>query len=281
MFESTEREHIYLAEATVLSATLRTPLKREIEPLSVTSLSEKGGYESKQERNFQEQEVITFVSGYTQVAGFKATLPCEGWVTLANSVVEGLNILDVITADRVVASIRTIHPLVGYVPTVTFLGTRFENLRIAGQPVTVDLGLDIVGDKPENDGAYTQDAGFLARVAKQYERLGTDENLPVEVAERYNQLPLSSKDGETVECSLVNQAEGSYPGQSTGHVIQIPHFGVVTLGSLRVEQSDFQEGTKVPTKTLFELTMIDLTLNCTGDGRIPVSICITNGHGKP
>jgi hypothetical protein len=284
MFESienVEREHIYVAEAKVLSAELRTPLKRSIQPLAAIELSEKGGYEAREERNFRIEEVVSFRSGYTQVAGNKATLPCDGWATLATSVVEGLNILDVVTADRVVAQVRTVHPLVGYVPTVTFLGTRFENLRIAGHPVKLDLDLDIVGDKPANDAPYIQDADFLSRVARQYECLGKDANLPVEIAERYNQLPLSSENGETVECSLVNQAEGSYPGRSAGHVIRIPNFGVVTLANLRLEQSDFQAETKVPKKTLFHLTMIDVQLNCTGDGRIPVSICILNGHGRP
>jgi len=66
---------------------------------------------------------------------------------LTSSVIEGLNILDVITADRIVGQTITNHPLVGYVPSISFLGTRFENLRIAGNPVELDLNHDIFGPR--------------------------------------------------------------------------------------------------------------------------------------
>ena len=280
MFERTEREHAYYAQASLFTAALRTPIKRDIDPLAVITLSEKGGYEAKPQGDFEIAEVVSFTSGYTQLAGFDATFPCEGMVTLATSVVEGLNILDVITVDRVVAQVRTIHPLTGHVPTVTFLGTRFENLRIAGHPVNLDLDLDLCGGKPGDDALYTRDAGFLGRVARQYERLGMDQDLPAEVAERYNQLPLSSEDRETVECSLVNQAEGSYSGHSVGHVIRIPHFGTLSLANLRLEHTNCEREPGIHLKTYFSLTMIDLKLNCTGDGTIRVCEFISNGGGK-
>jgi hypothetical protein len=64
-------------------------------------------------------------------------------------------------------------------------------------------------------------------------------------------------------------------------VIRIPHFGVVTLGSLRLEESDFKPETRVPKKTTIKLTMIDVDLNCTGEGRVRHCEMIANGHGKP
>jgi hypothetical protein len=279
--EVIQREHIYQAEATALVGTLQRPFEHEIKPQAFTKLSERGGYEFNVTSDYRLEGAVSFQSGYTQVGGYDATLPCQGWVTLATASVEGLNILDVITADRVVAQVRTIHPLVGYVPSVTLLGTRFENLRISGHPVHLDLDLNLLGNKPANDAPYTKDPGFLARVASQYERLGKDQDLPAEIAARYNQLPLKSEDGESVECSLVNQAEASFAGTTTGHVIRIPHFGVVSLANLRVDQSDYQDGTGIPKKTTLRLTMIDLKLNCTGEGHIPVCEFITNGRGKP
>ena len=38
----------------------------------------------------------------------------------------------------------------------------------------------------------------------------------------------STNDEENVECSLVNKAEGTYPGQTSGHVIHVPHFGTIS-----------------------------------------------------
>jgi hypothetical protein len=189
--------------------------------------------------------------------------------------------LDVIKADRVVGQMRTIYPAVGYVPIVSFVGTHFDNLRIGGHPVKLDLDLGLFGDKPVDDLFYTQEPLFVRRVIKQYERIAACGNLPVELDGRYNQIPSSFVDGETVECSLVNQAEGSYPGRTFGHIIHIPHFGIVTLAKLRVMERDFEPETEIPRNTQISLTMIDVELNCTGDGRVRHCEMIAGGHTKP
>ena len=49
-------------------------------------------------------------------------------------------------------------------PTVTFLGTRFENLRIAGHEVKLNLDLDMLGPKPKKDAGYLSDRDFQKRV---------------------------------------------------------------------------------------------------------------------
>ena len=81
------------------------------------------------------------------MAGNRDVKPGHGFSTITTAVVEDLNVLDVVTADRVVAQISTEHPLVGYVPHITFLGTRFENLRIAGHKVELDLDPDFLGQR--------------------------------------------------------------------------------------------------------------------------------------
>jgi hypothetical protein len=281
MSEVIEREHIYQAEATALLGTLQLPLEAEIPAQAYVELPEDGGYRTQREREFRLESVLSYRSAYAQVAGNREVKPGHGWSTLATAVVEGLNMLDVVTADRVVAQISTEHPLIGYVPSVTFLGTRFENLRIGGHPVKLDMDLGIMGAKPENDAPYLKDAGFMGRVARQRECLGKGDVLPADVAERYNRSPLKFENGETVECSLVNQAEGSYPGRSFGHVIEVPHFGLIYLATLRVEQSDFQAGTGIPKRTTIRLTMIDLRMGCVATGEAGVGAAVVNGHGKP
>jgi hypothetical protein len=281
MSDETKREHVYHAEATVLTGHLRLPFAQKILPQTYARLCEQGGYLSQHADRYRLEGVISFQSAYTQVAGNRELKPDLGWNTLTTSVVEGLNVLDIVTADRVVAQISTDHPPVGYVPSVTFLGTRFENLRIAGHPVKLDLDLNILGSKPGNDAPYTSDSGFTQRVKGQYERIGAHQNLPADVFERYNQLPAISYNQESIECSLINQAEGSYPGRSFGHVIDIPDFGKIYLATLRLEQSDFQPGTGIPRKTLIRLTMIKLEMGCVADGSTSVSELTTNGHTKP
>ena len=76
--------------------------------------------------------------------------------------------MEVLTADRVVGQTITKPSLAGYVPTISFLGTRFENLRIAGFPVEVEFDHNIFGPMPADDAPYTHDTGVISRVARQY-----------------------------------------------------------------------------------------------------------------
>jgi hypothetical protein len=279
MTDEIKRDHTYHAEASVLSGHLRLPLHQEIPPQAYARLAESGGYLTQNTGAYRLEGAISFASAYTQVAGNTDAKPGHGWNTLTTAVVEGLNVMDVVTADRVVGQISTDHPLVGYVPTVTFLGTRFENLRIAGHPVKLDLDLDVLGAKPGNDAPYTADPGFIGRVAAQYQRIRSHQDLPAEVAARYNQVPSSSANLESIECSLVNQTDGSHSGRSFGHVIDVPNFGKVYLATLRLHQSDFQQA--VPKQTTLSLNMIELHMGCIANGTAMVAGLTTNGNTKP
>jgi hypothetical protein len=279
MAEATDRYHVYQAEATAVSGSFQLPLAAEIGSRGFLELPEKGGYRSHHEHEFRLESVLSYRSAYTQVAGNREIKAGHGWSTLATAVVEGLNVLDIVTADRVVSQISTEHPLEGYVPSITFLGTRFENLRIAGHPVKLDVDLQILGGKPDFDAPYTRSSGVSGRVARQHEAIQRANDLPAEVKERYNRSPSEIESAETVECSLVNQAEGGYPGRSFGHVIEVPNFGLIYLATLKVEQSDYENG--VPKKTTFELKMLELKMGCVASGDGGVGTTRTNGSNKP
>lgn len=289
MEESYERKHYYYAEATSLVGKLCLPLEQEIKPQAFVKLPEEGKYLAHRADKYRLESAISYESAHTQVAGNREVKPGHGWSTLTTSVVEGLNILDVVTADRVVAQISTEHPLKGYVPSITFLGTRFENLRIAGHEVKLELCLDLLGDKPEEDSPYTRSSGFVSRVSQQHARLrereSGHESPLTELLERYNLVPESfansSGDEENVECSLVDKAEGTYPGRTSGHVIHVPHFGTIHLARLYVKHCEFKPGTRIPEKTHVGLTMIDADMGCVGAGQAQVCQMIAGGHTKP
>jgi hypothetical protein len=277
MSEANERNHLYDAEAVVLSGQLDLPVSQKIEPQAYSKLPEKGGYFNQRSDSFRIDTVMSFSAAYSHVSGSKSPKPGRGWDTLTTTVVEGLNVMEVLTADRVVGQTITEHPLAGYVPTISFLGTRFENLRIAGYPVEVEFDHNIFGPKPADDAPYTHDASFISRVARQYDRIGSNKDLPAELAERYNRLSPTLGKSEAVECSLVNQAAGRYPGISCGHIIRVPGFGIITLAKLTVKHENPHERTKVPRKTTFTLTMIDLQLGCPASGHVPVGNGGSNG----
>jgi len=283
--EESLRKPYYFAEATALSGKLLLPLEQEIQPQAFAKLPDEGGYRAQRADKFRVESAISYESAHTQVAGNRETKPGHGYSTLVTSVVEGLNILDVVTADRIVAQISTEHHLDGYVPSVTFLGTRFENLRIGGHEVKLELCLDIFGPKPDNDAPYTRSPGFISRVSQQHARVREQESgheSPLtELLERYNFVPESfansTGDEENVECSLVDKAEGTYPGRTSGHVIHVPHFGTIHLARLRLKHTDFKPGTRVPRKTHAELTMVDADMGCIGQGTVQAGSTRTNG----
>jgi hypothetical protein len=276
------RTHQYNAEATVLSGHLRLPLEQQIKPQAHAILPAEGGYLSQRTDEYRIESVLAYRSAYTQVAGNRSTKPAQGWSTLVTTVIEGLNVLDIVTADRIVGQTILEHPLEGYIPSISFLGTRFENLRIAGHPIDVDLDTSFVGAKPANDALYTRDASLVARVMSQLNRISERHDLPPDLRERYNRL--SSALGtpqEEIECSLVNRVTGAYPGLSFGHVITVPDFGTVTLGKVTIKHEDYATESGIHKKTTVRLTMIDLHMGCLADGDVPVGTGSANGTTSP
>ena len=266
--------HIYDAQAFALEGDLQLPLRAEIKPQAYLDLPEVGGYLLQHTCAYRLEGIISFRAAYTQVAGNLERKPEHGYVTLATAVLEDFNILDVVTADRVVAQVSSEHPRDGSIPHITFLGTRFDNLRIAGHPVRLDLDLDFFGPKPDNDAPWSSKKDFRERVTAQCDHIRSQSNLPAEIAEGYNRLPSKPGSQESVECSLVQRAEGSYPGRTFGHVIDIPHFGRVYLATVRLLETPGPKGT---ISTLFRLTMIEAKMGCIANGSASGGNTIVNG----
>jgi len=287
MAEEIKRYHDFFAEATALSGFLRLPFEREIKPQGMVSLSPRGGYRASQEREFHLESAIHYRSAYTQVGGNRELKKDHGWTTLTTSVVEGLNVFDVVTADRVVAQVSTEYPEVGYTPSFSFLGTRFENLRIAGHEIKHYLDLKLFGAKPANDHPYTREEAFMSRVAGQKGHFLAQMSLPDELRQGYNRVPLAEQGAEGVECSLVTSLapveprEGSFPGRCFGHAIEVPNFGVIYLATVRLAESNPNPETGIPMTTSLELKMIDIRMGCLAAGNLDVGQSVVQGTSHP
>jgi len=279
------RTHNYNAHAEILSGKLKLPVEQHIVPQSHAQLPEEGGYFTQRAEKYRLESVISIHSSYTHVAGIPEPVDPRrkkegGWITVSTTVIEGLNVLEIVTVDRLVGQIITHHPLRGYVPTVTFLGTRFENFRIGGYPVHIDLDINLLGPKPENDAAFTHDSGLIARAKSQVESVLQLGNLAADLRERYNRLsPRFGSPQEEVEFSLVKSITGTFPGTARGNVIHIPDFGSLALARVTVKHEDFKD--KTPKKTTFGLTMIDFHFGCAIDGNTPIGSGGANGGSVP
>jgi hypothetical protein len=188
--------------------------------------------------------------------------------------------MNVVTADRIVAQVSTEHPRDGYVPTVTFLGTQFDNLRIAGHPIKIDLDIDL-GENPPKDVAYTRHPGFMERVAARLGIVRAHTDLPDEIRKHYSENLRTSDQVECAEYSLVRSIEGSFPGKAYGHVLDIPHFGKVYLAVVRIEHCDPEKKNDVHKQTLIDLTMLDIHMGCISSGKVQVAKSKTNGSTSP
>ena len=283
------REHFYHAEAKALHGELHRPFKQVITPQALAQLHPKGGYLDQDGEAFGAERAIAYDSAYTHVSGSLETKPNRGWCTLATCAVVNLNILEVVTADRIVSQIFTEHPLVGYVPRISFLATRFENLRIAGHKVDLDLDLNILGHKPDRDAAYSRHAPLLENLRSHSNRICSYDGLPHDARTRYTDLPTktteTTESGETkeieiIECSLVTSSGGNFPGRSFGHVIHVPDFGDIYLATVRIIHEDFNKK-GIPEKTTVELTMVEAKLGCAATGNVNVAPLVTNGGTAP
>jgi len=293
--------HEYHAEAHVLSGHLQRPIDEKIEPQAPNKLNDRrGGHFTRSTQDFSIEGLISFTKGETRVSGARS-LKDKGWVTLSTSILEGLNVFEVITADRVVSQVSTDHAYYegdvpqGHVPHVTFLGTQFKNLCVSGIPVTLTLNLGICGDLPAKGKSYLEDPKFLAGVKEQtseiVKKITEAGGLPKELKEQYDEklahiekLIRACETGdqghrEPITCSVV-QSIGEIPGvQSFGHILVIPEFGTVTLGEIAVsEKIDKAYNRPDP---YFELTGIRMKLGCVGDGTIAAATTAANGHTKP
>jgi hypothetical protein len=243
-------DHSYDADAFVFSANLTQPTPRSIVEQGLVTLPDTGGYRYLPADPFQLDGIASYSGGYSQVAGHPNS-DGTGAVTLATAVVASVNVLDVLTVDRVVGQITTQHPNGSNVPAVSFLGTRFDNLQIAGKPIEIGLNLDVLGALPAAGQSY-----FPA-------------------GQRQN----------TMTVSLVTSVSGV-----PGNMIDIPIFGKIFFGELTLTREPMQTGPKLEMagsanaqdyKYRFTLTMIRAELNGSASGVVVFAQPDPNGGGHP
>jgi hypothetical protein len=304
------RGHEYHAEANLLSGDLERPIAQKIPPQGSLCLRDwRGGHLYQRVHGYDLEGLVSFKSGYTRVSGYRSDKKSQAFVTLATSVIEGLNVFDVLTADRVVAQVSTEHEPtegdLGHVPRVTFLGTQFVNLKISGFDVTATLNPEICGERPAGDVPYLHDADFLKSVREQADEIGTFADFPAELKETSDKFQetyqndindvkrleefVGQRDGDSRDsklvCSLVDSImlPKAIPGVTVvRNVMYIRDFGIVSLGN--VEAGRRNEGTsqgRPEMSNYFTIKMFDMRLGCVGEGNMVAVSGSGNGKGKP
>jgi hypothetical protein len=232
------------AEGHALSGVFHRPISHLIEAQAATSLPTIGGHARSHVEDFNAQNLVKFKLGHTHVSG--SWQDDEVVTTHATTTVEHLNILDVVTADRIVCRLTSEHRRGEMEGHIIAVGSRFENLRIAGEEVNVTLRHDLFlkcenFEQLRNKVATDKDSGKIAITQNGY-----------------------------ALCSLVEKIETDLPGvDSRRHTFKVPHFGVISLAEVFAEP-----GTRT-------LTMIRLALGSPHAADLTVAEDRTNGQPMP
>jgi len=316
--------HYFHAEAHALAGKLSLPFEENIKKQAFVKLAgnladlsdeerAQRNYFSQQAKDFRLEGIITYASARTQVSGHKSEKHDGASVTLATSVVEDLNVLNVVTADRVVAQISTTHYPGEYCPHVTFLGTHFENLRIARHKTEPYLRLDLAGERAAGKDVVPvgQSTGLMKTVEAQYKKLKTtlgslaaDERKRMKLTDadaslrnKYDGFNLNFANIQT-RASEARKSDGKWNGITCSLVehIEIKDITVKvtddksihipppakTYGHV-IHIPDFGNvflGELTVNHNSYQLTMIRLEMGCLASGSASIASCNVNGGGK-
>ncbi len=239
---------LYHAEAVAAAGYLTLPVQEIMPAQASVALPILGGHASASAENFRHRNYLKFDRAESHVVGsYSEKDRAHG--TLASTTIEGLNIMDVVTCDRIVARITTKHPGDGD-PAFIPLGSRFENLRIAGHRIEIDLATDLFAEHDtwsKLNHAHQNKPAVKAELDKLAVARGKDNRMHVTLARLPEPLP---------------------GGLSrNGHGIYVPHFGTVYLAEYFASQA------------LHRLLMMHVDLGCAVEGGYGIGGA--DGDGSP
>jgi hypothetical protein len=246
---------LYHAEAVGATGYITLPFNETMALQAATALPINGGHGISRVERFHHRNIFSFESAESQVVGsFSEKDQAHG--TLSTVVVEGLNILNVVTCDKLVARLTTKHHERSE-PEFILLGSRFENLRIAGHEFKPDLATDLFSQHStwrSLNEAHAKDEKFRAELAKLTLFPGEDGAFP--------------QSRGTLGCTLARNLDNLPPGLTRkDHGIYVPHFGTVYLGELFI------------TQTSRRLLMLHVDLGCSIEGCFGAGSA--GGNGSP
>jgi hypothetical protein len=258
--ETAQSTYIYNAQGHALSGHVTQPVDQFIEVQAGMSLPTDGGVGTARVDNFRFREFVSFSAGYTHVSGVE--IHKDTFATLVTATVENLKILDVVTADRVVARVASTHDISGRKPDpepqITLFGSTIENLKIAGCPVHLTFADELFLRLKTFDAIRNE---FQKNA--EFRRIAAD---PFLTGKPKNSVEL---DG-VVLCSLVKDMTIDCKGITRkGHALVVPEFGKVFIGEV------------IARHRKRTVTMLRMELGCPVTGTMMAAQGGGNGHPWP
>jgi len=248
---------LYHAEAVGASGHITLPFTELIEIQASVALPLSGGYGASRSENFKHRDIFSFDRAESSVVGsYSAKDLAHG--TVASVMVEGANILNVVTCDCITLRLTSKHDDAGGEASFIVQGSSFENLRIAGHRIDVGLATDTFSELStweKLSGAYRNE-----KSRKEIQALSIMEAAG-------DALPES----KGIFGATLARGLDKLPGGLTrnGHGIYVPHFGTVFLGELYI------------TRGMRRLRMMHVELGCAVEGCVGFAHGAGNGSSWP
>ena len=225
------------------------PFHEFVDIQAASALPEIGGHGSAESSNFRYRDIIRFDHARTEVTGSHEH-DNDGRLlhkTLVRARVEGVDIMGVVTADRI--ELR----LVSYVdddpesePCFKFTGSYFHNLKIAGVPVKIHLAVDIFDKHHQHKdlvASYKKEDSPFRRLFDAVTLKGRMHDVHPRARRWFQEAPedragMPHFSGVTA-MSLVRQLDferTEFP--CYGHVIYIEGFGTIHLAEVCVSRCE-------------------------------------------
>ena len=241
-----------------ISGIFERPIPHVIEAQASVTLPTIGGVAQARVENFRAHHFLSFKSAHTHVSGSRQD---ENIVTInATSVIEGLDILGVVTAERIVSRVTSEYDGRKDNPKgtningnnkeghIVAVGSEFHNLRIAGHRVEITLRHNLLLE--------------CKTFSDLHDKLIAGKG-PEKEEDVY---------GEVALCSLVEKIEpAEFPGveKEGRHTLKIKHFGTVSFAEVLATGGE---------RTL---TMMRLHLGSPDGAFMTVAETCTNGRPWP
>jgi hypothetical protein len=234
------KTHFFHAQAMGAGGRITRPFQELIEVQAATALPIGGGRGTSRVENFNFKDILSFRLASAQVTGSPSE-DGKSFATLAQVVIEDLNILHVVSAKRIVSRITSHHGIDDPEPSITPLGSRFEGLRVAGCRLEVELNTDFAppqdcyqGFKKANTGLKESKGMIVTTLVKDIQRRKPCPELKI-----------------------------------TGNVIEVAHFGRIYLAQFLL------------TSYSRRLVMVRVDLGCPVGGTADVGCVQGNGSTWP
>ena len=242
-------QYFYHASAYGLAGEIERPVRQTIPAQAASVLAGHGGRGNSSVEKFDFPPFLYCEAAYTEVGG-SYDEDHNKHTTYATAVVEGLNVADVLTADRVVCRLVIYSPEIGKPGehSYSFTGSHFDNLRVGGQKIDVDLATHTLHEYDTYSGfekAYA--GGKEAGLHPWGDQSDSGLNELEQHEEQYNALSgigarakawkKKPTRNSTYWCSLAGHLKLPPKGtelKNYGSIILVPKFGVVRLAEMLV-----------------------------------------------